>query len=43
MSVPPTSRPESNRVFYDRISGAYDLIADTSERFARVAVSGSSP
>ncbi len=37
MSAPPVSRHESNRAFYDRISGAYDLIADASERAARRA------
>lgn len=28
---------ESNRAFYDRISSAYDMIADSNERAARVA------
>ncbi len=37
MSPAPGSRHESNRAFYDRISGAYDLIADASERAARRA------
>ncbi len=31
-----TSLHESNRAFYDRISEAYDLIADSSERAARL-------
>ncbi|MFO0798881.1 MAG: methyltransferase domain-containing protein [Gemmataceae bacterium] len=32
-----TTRHESNRRFYDRIAGAYDLIADANERAARRA------
>jgi demethylmenaquinone methyltransferase/2-methoxy-6-polyprenyl-1,4-benzoquinol methylase len=31
-----TSHHESNRAFYDRISGAYDLLTDANERQARV-------
>src|SRR5262245_8531947 len=39
-SAPPMSDPthhENNRTFYDRISAAYDFIADANERAARVA------
>jgi len=34
--TPSDSHHESNRAFYDRISSAYDLIADSNERAARV-------
>ncbi len=37
MSASPLPSHESNRAFYDRISGAYDLLADASERTARRA------
>jgi demethylmenaquinone methyltransferase/2-methoxy-6-polyprenyl-1,4-benzoquinol methylase len=33
----PAEHHESNRAFYDRISSAYDFMADASERPARVA------
>ncbi len=33
----PSSRHESNKAFYDRISGAYDLITDANERTAKLA------
>lgn len=36
MADPQTSHHESNRAFYDRISAAYDLLADTNERAARL-------
>jgi demethylmenaquinone methyltransferase/2-methoxy-6-polyprenyl-1,4-benzoquinol methylase len=32
----PSSPHESNKAFYDRISGAYDLVADANERTARL-------
>src|SRR5262245_10061943 len=32
-----TPHHESNRAFYDRISSAYDLIANANERAARLA------
>jgi demethylmenaquinone methyltransferase/2-methoxy-6-polyprenyl-1,4-benzoquinol methylase len=32
----PTTLHENNRAFYDRISEAYDLIADSNERAARL-------
>ena len=37
MTDAPVSRHESNRHFYDRISSAYDLLADSNERAARLA------
>ncbi|MBN9120549.1 MAG: fused MFS/spermidine synthase [Planctomycetes bacterium] len=37
MTDPNAPTPESNRHFYDRIAGAYDLIADANERTAREA------
>jgi ubiquinone/menaquinone biosynthesis C-methylase UbiE len=37
MAATPSSHHESNRTFYDRISEAYDLIADAGERAARQA------
>lgn len=37
MSSAPASHHESNRHFYDRISSAYDLLADSNERAARLA------
>ena len=37
MSDPNAAHHESNRHFYDRIANAYDLIADSNERAARVA------
>jgi ubiquinone/menaquinone biosynthesis C-methylase UbiE len=37
MSGQPASHHESNRAFYDRISKAYDLLADANERAARQA------
>ncbi len=36
MNDTATAHHESNRAFYDRISGAYDLLADASERSARL-------
>jgi demethylmenaquinone methyltransferase/2-methoxy-6-polyprenyl-1,4-benzoquinol methylase len=36
MSSSADGHHESNRAFYDRISGAYDLMSDASERAARV-------
>lgn len=36
MTGAPDSHLDSNRAFYDRISGAYDLMSDASERAARV-------
>lgn len=37
MNDSASARHESNRAFYDRISSAYDLLADASERAARLA------
>ena len=37
MTDATASRHESNRHFYDRISSAYDLLADSNERAARLA------
>lgn len=37
MSDPTATHHESNRHFYDRIAGAYDLLADANERAARQA------
>lgn len=37
MNESTASHHESNRVFYDRISVAYDLLSDASERSARLA------
>jgi demethylmenaquinone methyltransferase/2-methoxy-6-polyprenyl-1,4-benzoquinol methylase len=37
VSDPNADHHESNRHFYDRIAGAYDLIADANERAARQA------
>lgn len=37
MPDPTATHHESNRHFYDRIAGAYDLIADANERAARQA------
>src|SRR5262245_8174464 len=37
MADPNAAHHESNRHFYDRIANAYDLIADSNERAARVA------
>ncbi len=36
-TMTPSSHHESNKAFYDRISGVYDLIADANERTARLA------
>lgn len=36
MTAQPQTHHESNRAFYDRIAGAYDLISDASERPARL-------
>lgn len=35
MNAPTADKHESNRRFYDRISGAYDLLADSNEHAAR--------
>jgi demethylmenaquinone methyltransferase/2-methoxy-6-polyprenyl-1,4-benzoquinol methylase len=37
VSDPTDAHHESNRHFYDRIAGAYDLLADANERTARQA------
>jgi ubiquinone/menaquinone biosynthesis C-methylase UbiE len=37
MATTPAAHHESNRAFYDRISEAYDWIADANERAARLA------
>jgi demethylmenaquinone methyltransferase/2-methoxy-6-polyprenyl-1,4-benzoquinol methylase len=37
MTAPLPPHHESNRAFYDRISHAYDLLADANERAARLA------
>jgi ubiquinone/menaquinone biosynthesis C-methylase UbiE len=37
MSASPVPRHESDRAFYDRISDAYDLLADSNEKAARQA------
>ncbi len=37
MNESTAARHESNRAFYDRISVAYDLLSDASERSARLA------
>src|SRR5882672_6331602 len=36
MTDPNQVHHESNRAFYDRIAGAYDLLSDASEREARL-------
>jgi demethylmenaquinone methyltransferase/2-methoxy-6-polyprenyl-1,4-benzoquinol methylase len=36
MADPNQAHHESNRAFYDRIAGAYDLLSDASERQARL-------
>lgn len=37
MTTATSEKHESNRHFYDRISSAYDLLADSNERAARLA------
>jgi len=37
MTTPPVEHHEANRKFYDRISDAYDLLADSNEKAARQA------
>lgn len=37
MNASTASHHESNRAFYDRISAAYDLLSDASERSARLS------